>query len=69
MARIDNKDHRNIVEYDRSKHFKDTTVSYWENIDEEEFRKIFKNSAVKRTKFSGLKRNVLLAKEQTQDDL
>ena len=48
---------------------KDKNYIYWENLEEEEFRKIFKNSPVKRTKFSGLKRNILLAKEQTQNDL
>ncbi|MGV8994986.1 MAG: tRNA epoxyqueuosine(34) reductase QueG [Flavobacterium sp.] len=30
----------------------------WTDITEETFRKIFKNSAVKRTKFSGLERNI-----------
>ena len=30
----------------------------WEEITEETFRKVFKSSAVKRTKFSGLKRNI-----------
>jgi epoxyqueuosine reductase len=30
----------------------------WEDITEETFQKVFKNSAVKRTKFSGLKRNI-----------
>ena len=30
----------------------------WEEITEETFRKVFKNSAVKRTKFDGLKRNI-----------
>jgi epoxyqueuosine reductase len=30
----------------------------WEEITEETFKKIFKNSAVNRTKFSGLKRNI-----------
>lgn len=32
--------------------------SDWQEITEDTFRKIFKNSAVKRTKFSGLKRNI-----------
>jgi len=32
--------------------------SDWEEITEEVFQKVFKNSAVKRTKFSGLKRNI-----------
>ncbi|MFL5765089.1 MAG: tRNA epoxyqueuosine(34) reductase QueG [Bacteroidia bacterium] len=30
----------------------------WEEITEETFRRVFKNSAVKRTKFAGLKRNL-----------
>ena len=30
----------------------------WERIDEESFRKLFKGSAVKRTKYSGLSRNI-----------
>ncbi len=30
----------------------------WQNITEDVFQKVFKNSAVKRTKFSGLKRNI-----------
>ncbi len=30
----------------------------WEEITEETFRKVFKSSAVKRTKYSGLKRNI-----------
>ena len=30
----------------------------WENLDEQEFRKLFKGSAAKRTKYSGLKRNI-----------
>ncbi|WP_242130751.1 tRNA epoxyqueuosine(34) reductase QueG [Aestuariivivens marinum] len=35
----------------------------WEEITEETFRKVFKKSAVKRTKFSGLKRNINFLKE------
>ncbi len=35
----------------------------WEEITEEVFQKIFKNSAVKRTKFSGLKRNINFLKD------
>jgi epoxyqueuosine reductase len=30
----------------------------WEEITEDTFRKVFKNSAVKRTKFKGLQRNI-----------
>jgi epoxyqueuosine reductase len=36
-------------------HFKNED---WENLQQEQFNKIFKLSAVKRTKFSGLKRNI-----------
>jgi len=35
----------------------------WEEITEETFQKIFKNSAVKRTKYSGLVRNIKFLKE------
>ncbi len=36
----------------------------WEEITEEVFRKIFKKSAVKRTKFSGLKRNIAFLEKE-----
>ncbi len=36
----------------------DMTKADWQDITEEVFRKVFKKSAVKRTKFSGLKRNI-----------
>ncbi|MDP6685248.1 MAG: tRNA epoxyqueuosine(34) reductase QueG [Candidatus Marinimicrobia bacterium] len=36
----------------------DWTSEKWNALDEEGFRKLFRNSAVKRTKFSGLKRNI-----------
>ena len=35
----------------------------WHDITEETFRKVFKKSAVKRTKFSGLKRNINFLKD------
>lgn len=34
----------------------------WEDITDETFKKVFKNSAVKRTKFKGLKRNIRFLK-------
>ena len=34
----------------------------WEEITEDVFKKVFKNSAVKRTKYSGLKRNISFLK-------
>ena len=36
----------------------------WEEITEETFRRIFKKSAVKRTKFTGLQRNISFVKRQ-----
>ncbi|MGB2273552.1 MAG: tRNA epoxyqueuosine(34) reductase QueG [Flavicella sp.] len=39
------------------------TKSDWEDISEEVFRKVFKKSAVKRTKFRGLTRNINFLKE------
>lgn len=39
------------------------TKKDWEEITEDVFKKIFKKSAVKRTKFSGLKRNIDFLKE------
>jgi epoxyqueuosine reductase len=38
------------------------TKKDWEEITESTFNQVFKNSAVKRTKFSGLKRNILFLK-------
>ena len=39
------------------------TKKDWEEITEDVFKKVFKNSAVKRTKFSGLTRNIQFLKE------
>lgn len=39
------------------------TKSEWEEITKETFNKVFKNSAVKRTKYSGLVRNIKFLKE------
>ncbi|WP_111307685.1 tRNA epoxyqueuosine(34) reductase QueG [Confluentibacter sediminis] len=39
------------------------TKKDWEDITEDVFKKVFKNSAVKRTKFSGLKRNIEFLKD------
>lgn len=41
----------------------DLSKSDWEEITEETFRKVFQKSAVKRTKFEGLKRNINFLKE------
>jgi epoxyqueuosine reductase len=37
---------------------KEMSKEKWEQMTEEQFKDLFKNSAVKRTKFSGLKRNI-----------
>lgn len=37
----------------------------WEEMTEEVFKKVFKNSAVKRTKYSGLKRNIEFIKQHS----
>ena len=46
---------------------RDSILNYdneqWENVSEEQFQKIFKNSAIKRTKHAGLKRNILKNKD------
>jgi len=34
------------------------TISDWEEITEESFKKIFRNSPLKRAKFNGIKRNL-----------
>lgn len=39
------------------------TKKDWEEITEDTFRKVFKNSAVKRTKYEGLKRNISFLKD------
>lgn len=39
------------------------TKADWENLNEEAFRKLFKGSAVKRTKFTGLTRNIQFLKD------
>ena len=45
----------------------DLTISDWENLEDETFQKLFKNSAVKRTKFSGLKRNISFLGKNTKN--
>ena len=40
------------------------TIKDWEEITEDVFKRVFKDSAVKRTKFSGLKRNIEFLKKK-----
>ncbi|MDR2424957.1 MAG: tRNA epoxyqueuosine(34) reductase QueG [Prevotellaceae bacterium] len=37
------------------------TAIEWQNLSEENFQKLFRHSAVKRTKYSGLKRNIVIS--------
>jgi epoxyqueuosine reductase len=39
------------------------TTTDWEELTEESFKAIFKNSAIKRTKFIGIKRNLNFLKQ------
>jgi epoxyqueuosine reductase len=39
------------------------TKKDWDEITEDTFRKVFKKSAVKRTKFTGLQRNIKFLKD------
>jgi epoxyqueuosine reductase len=39
------------------------TKKDWEDITEDTFKKVFKNSAVKRTNFSGMERNIKFLKD------
>jgi epoxyqueuosine reductase len=42
---------------------KERTLTEWSHLSEEEFKTLFKGSAVKRTKYEGLKRNIDLARK------
>ena len=39
------------------------SLKEWEELTEEAFRELFRKSAVKRTKFQGLKRNIAFLKK------
>jgi len=53
----------NEPEFEPHPELLDMSKGEWEEITEEVFRKVFKKSAVKRTKFKGLKRNIEFLKE------
>jgi len=48
----------NEKSFQTKKNIKNKTIEFWSDITENDFTNLFKNSAVKRTKFSGLKRNI-----------
>ena len=39
--------------------FNERSLSDWGNLTEDEFKRLLKKRAIKRTKFSGLKRNIM----------
>jgi epoxyqueuosine reductase len=39
----------------------------WNKLDENQFKNLFKNSAVKRTKYKGLKRNITFLNEKKKE--
>lgn len=45
-------------DFEPDEEFLSMTREDWQNLDEEKFNQLFRGSAVKRTKFSGLKRNI-----------
>ncbi|MDH6308507.1 epoxyqueuosine reductase [Dysgonomonas sp. PFB1-18] len=53
-------------EFDPSQAFLDLSYDKLENLTEEEYRQIFKGSAVKRAKFGGLKRNLEALKQNRE---
>lgn len=53
-----------VKEFAPDQRLLDYTTSDWEEITEELFREIFRKSAVKRTKYSGFKRNLAFLKNE-----
>jgi epoxyqueuosine reductase len=51
--------------FEPSDEFKSMTVAEWKELTEEVFQRVFKRSAVKRTKFEGLKRNIRFLEDKT----
>ncbi len=45
------------------------TLTEWNQLTEEEFRNLFKGSAVKRTKYEGLKRNINLGRKSLGESM
>lgn len=45
----------------------DREIDYWEELDLQEYRELFRKSAVKRAKYSGLKRNIRIAGANIRD--
>lgn len=56
-------------EFQPSEELLDMRKSDWQNLDIEKYRKLFKGSAVKRAKYSGLMRNIEAASENEDTSL
>ena len=52
-----------LYEFNETKEFVEWGAKQWEEITEEVFKKVFKDSPLKRTKFNGLKRNIDFIKQ------
>jgi epoxyqueuosine reductase len=52
-----------------SEELKDISASQWREITEDVFEKVFRRSAVKRTKLEGLKRNIQFVRKPTNDPI
>lgn len=57
------KPHRQPA-FEASEQINRMTAEDWENLERETFNNLFKHSAVKRTKYSGLKRNIQFIKDK-----
>lgn len=53
--------------FNPSEKLRNMNTNAWKNLDEEQFRELFRKSAVKRTKFKGLKRNIEFITGQKND--
>jgi epoxyqueuosine reductase len=53
-----------VKEFEASKQLKNMKASDWEEITKDVFNQLFKNSAINRTRFEGLKRNINFIKDQ-----
>lgn len=56
-------------EFQPSEELLDMRKSDWQNLDINKYRKLFKGSAVKRAKYSGLMRNIEAASENEDTSL
>jgi len=61
--------HHNEERFEPSADLKGMTKQQWVEITEDVFKQMFKKSALQRTKFSGLKRNVLFVVDDSQREL